>query len=42
MVAGDRLVAKGYGEERPLIVGATSDLDHAANRRVQFVILESR
>ena len=36
----DRLVAKGYGEGKPLVVDARTDEDHARNRRVQFVILK--
>ncbi len=38
-VAPERLVAKGYGETR-LIDGADTDEAHAANRRVQFIVLE--
>jgi len=38
-VAEDRLTAKGYGETRPLVEGA-SEKARAANRRVQFVILD--
>ncbi len=38
-VAPDRLLARGYGEERPLIPNVTKGLK-ALNRRVQFIILE--
>ncbi len=38
-VAEGRLTAKGYGESQPLVEG-TSDDARAANRRVQFVILD--
>jgi len=38
-VASERLVAHGYGEERPLIPNVTKGMK-AKNRRVQFIILE--
>lgn len=38
-VAQDRLVAKGYGQTKPLAPNVT-ELNKARNRRVQFVILE--
>jgi outer membrane protein OmpA-like peptidoglycan-associated protein len=38
-VAPERLVAHGYGEDRPLIPNVTRALK-ALNRRVQFIILE--
>jgi len=38
-VAPERLVAHGYGEERPLIPNVTRGMK-AQNRRVQFIILE--
>lgn len=38
-VAADRLVAKGYGMDKPLVPN-TSESNRAKNRRVQFVILE--
>lgn len=38
-VDAGRLVAKGYGETRPLVPGTTEDA-RAQNRRVEFVILE--
>lgn len=40
-VAKERLVAKGYGESKPLIKPEASDEDAAKNRRVEFNILES-
>ena len=39
-VGAGRLEATGYGESKPLIPDAEIDIDHAANRRVQFVILD--
>lgn len=36
-VAPDRLIARGYGEDRPLQSGETPDV-RATNRRVEFVI----
>ncbi len=36
----DRLRAKGYGAERPVIPRASTEAEHARNRRVQFVIVE--
>lgn len=38
-VASDRLVAKGYGQEKPLVPNVTV-ANRAKNRRVQFIILE--
>jgi outer membrane protein OmpA-like peptidoglycan-associated protein len=38
-VDGGRLVAKGYGESVPVEAGS-SDKARAANRRVEFKILE--
>ena len=38
-IAADRLVAKGYGESSPIRSNAT-EAGQAANRRVQFMILE--
>ncbi|MCK6524091.1 OmpA family protein [Myxococcota bacterium] len=40
-VAAERLVAKGYGESKP-IQPNTTEAGQAANRRVQFVILEQQ
>jgi hypothetical protein len=40
-VEGRRLVAKGYGEEKPIADNKT-DEGRAINRRVQFVILERK
>jgi OmpA-OmpF porin, OOP family len=38
-VPSDRLVAKGYGQEKPLVPNVTAG-NRAQNRRVQFIILE--
>jgi outer membrane protein OmpA-like peptidoglycan-associated protein len=38
-VAPERLLARGYGTQRPLVPGRTQDA-YATNRRVEFVILE--
>ena len=38
-VGSERLVAKGYGEKKPLVPNVTP-ANRARNRRVQFVILE--
>lgn len=38
-IAADRLVARGYGETRPLVDNATPE-GRAQNRRVEFVVLE--
>jgi outer membrane protein OmpA-like peptidoglycan-associated protein len=40
-IASDRLVVTGYGEDRP-IQPNTTEAGMAANRRVEFVILEDR
>jgi outer membrane protein OmpA-like peptidoglycan-associated protein len=37
-ISGDRIQTISYGEEKPVVVGAQSDADHAKNRRGQFVI----
>ena len=39
-VARARLEAVGYGETRPVIPNATTEDEHEANRRVEFVITE--
>lgn len=38
-IDGERLESKGFGEQRPLAFG-DSDGDHAANRRVEFFIVD--
>lgn len=38
-VAGDRMVAKGYGQNKPLVPNVTAG-NRQKNRRVQFIILE--
>ena len=38
-VNSDRLVARGYGQEKPLVPNVTAG-NRARNRRVQFIILE--
>ena len=38
-VPADRLVARGYGQEKPLVPNVTAG-NRAQNRRVQFIILE--
>jgi outer membrane protein OmpA-like peptidoglycan-associated protein len=38
-VGGERLVAKGYGQEKPLVPNVTPQ-NRAQNRRVQFIILD--
>jgi outer membrane protein OmpA-like peptidoglycan-associated protein len=38
-VESDRLVARGYGQDRPLVPNVTAG-NRAQNRRVQFIILE--
>ena len=38
-VASERLVARGYGQEQPLVPNVTAG-NRAKNRRVQFIILE--
>ena len=39
-VDAERLEFKGYGETEPLIPNATTEEDHAKNRRVEFHIAE--
>ncbi len=39
-VASRRLQAEGFGEGRPVVPGASTDDDHARNRRVEFNIVE--
>ena len=39
-VEPERLVAVGFGESKPVVAGASTDEDHAKNRRVQFLIVE--
>jgi hypothetical protein len=38
-VEADRLIARGYGQDRPLVPNVTAG-NRAQNRRVQFIILE--
>ena len=38
-VAADRLIARGYGQEKPLVPNVTGG-NRARNRRVQFIIAE--
>ena len=38
-VSSDRMVARGYGQERPLVPNVTAG-NRGQNRRVQFIILE--
>ncbi len=38
-VAGDRLVARGYGQSKPLVPNVTGG-NRAKNRRVQFIIVD--
>jgi outer membrane protein OmpA-like peptidoglycan-associated protein len=40
-VAPDRLVARGYGQDKPLVPNVTPAMK-AKNRRVQFIILEQQ
>ncbi len=39
-VSRNRLIAKGYGESRPLIPNANTEEEHQANRRTTFKVLE--
>jgi outer membrane protein OmpA-like peptidoglycan-associated protein len=38
-IAADRLVAKGYGDTKPIVPNVT-ELNKQRNRRVQFIILD--
>ncbi|MCP4604638.1 MAG: OmpA family protein, partial [Proteobacteria bacterium] len=40
-IEAERLIAKGFGESRPLITPEKSEDDYEKNRRVEFIILES-
>lgn len=40
-IAASKLIARGYGQEKP-VAPNISDANRALNRRVQFIILESR
>ncbi len=40
-VSFDRLAGQGFGEERPLVGGATTKEEHAQNRRVEFNLGEA-
>jgi outer membrane protein OmpA-like peptidoglycan-associated protein len=40
-VQGDRLVARGYGQDKPVVPNITPQM-RARNRRVQFIILEKQ
>jgi outer membrane protein OmpA-like peptidoglycan-associated protein len=35
-----RVIAKGYGESKPIIINAKSEDDHQKNRRTEFKILK--
>lgn len=39
-VDGSRLVSRGFGPSRPIVDSATTEEEHAQNRRVEFHILE--
>jgi outer membrane protein OmpA-like peptidoglycan-associated protein len=39
-VVADRLIARGYGQEKPLVPN-TSAANRGRNRRVQFIILDA-
>jgi hypothetical protein len=38
-VGSDRMVSRGYGQDKPLVPNVTAG-NRAQNRRVQFIILE--
>jgi outer membrane protein OmpA-like peptidoglycan-associated protein len=38
-VSAERLVAQGFGPDRPLVENATNAEQHAQNRRVEFNIV---
>lgn len=40
-VSSDRLGGQGFGEERPIVSGATTKEEHAQNRRVEFNLGEA-
>ncbi len=40
-IEAERLIAEGFGEEHPLVSPEESEEDYEANRRVEFVILET-
>jgi peptidoglycan-associated lipoprotein len=37
-VGSDRIETISYGEEKPAVPGATTETQHARNRRAEFVI----
>ncbi|AWW30427.1 hypothetical protein DN752_10000 [Echinicola strongylocentroti] len=39
-IAEDRLVAKGYGEDQPVIENAQTEEEHQRNRRTEFKVIE--
>jgi len=39
-VEAERLVSEGYGPKRPLVANASTDDEHAKNRRVEFHIMK--
>lgn len=39
-IAAERLVAKGYGEEQPIVAEASTEEDHQRNRRTEFKVIE--
>ncbi|MFN3405115.1 MAG: OmpA family protein [Cytophagaceae bacterium] len=37
-IAKDRITAKGYGEDKPLVKNASTEEDHQRNRRTEFTV----
>jgi outer membrane protein OmpA-like peptidoglycan-associated protein len=41
-IPANRIIAKGYGEDSPLVPGAKTEAEHQQNRRVEFTVIREQ
>jgi outer membrane protein OmpA-like peptidoglycan-associated protein len=41
-IPSNRIIAKGYGEDQPLVPGARTEAEHQQNRRVEFTVIREQ